>query len=90
MLYNVVVVSSYRKMSWLYVYIYSFFFDFDSVTQMVKNLPVVQKTHQSLGQEDHLEKGMTAYSSILVWIIPWTGQPGRLQSMGRKKLDMTG
>ena len=58
---------------------------------MVKSLPAMWETLvQSLGQEDHLEKGMTAYSSILVWIIPWTGQPGRLQSMGRKKLDMTG
>ena len=79
MLYNVVVVSSYRKMNWLYVYIYSFFFDFDSVTQMVKNLPVVQKTHQSLGQEDHLEKGM-------VWRIPWTEKPHGLQSMGSQRV----
>ena len=66
-------------MSWLYVYIYSFFFDFDSVTQMVKNLPVVQKTHQSLGQEDHLEKGM-------VWRIPWTEKPHGLQSMGSQRV----
>ena len=41
------------------------------VTQMVKNLPVVQETRiQSLGWEDPLEKGMAMHSSILVWIIP--------------------
>ena len=43
------------------------------VTQKVKNLPAIQETWvQSLGQEDLLEKGMTAYSSFLAWRIPWT------------------
>ena len=37
---------------------------------------------QSLGQEDPLEEGMTAHSSILAWRVPWTEEPGRLQSMG--------
>ena len=37
---------------------------------------------QSLGQEDFLEEGMATYSSILVWRIPWTQEPGGLQSMG--------
>ena len=37
---------------------------------------------QSLGQEDPLEKGMAAHSSILAWRIPWTEEPGGLQSMG--------
>ena len=37
---------------------------------------------QSLGQEDPLEKGMATLSSILAWRIPWTEEPGRLQSMG--------
>jgi len=37
---------------------------------------------QSLGQEDTLEKGMAAHSSILAWRIPWTEELGRLQSMG--------
>ena len=36
----------------------------------------------SLGQEDPLEKGMAIHSSILAWRIPWTEEPGRLQSMG--------
>ena len=37
---------------------------------------------QSLGKEDHLEKEMTTYSRILAWEIPWTEEPGSLQSMG--------
>ena len=41
---------------------------------------------QSLGQEDHLEEQMTAYSSILAWKIPWTEEPGRQQSMGSQRL----
>ena len=49
---------------------------------MVKSLPAVQTWVQSLGQEDPLEKGMATHSSILAWDIPWTEEPGRLQSMG--------
>ena len=53
------------------------------VAQMVKNLPAMQETSvRSLGQEDLLEKGMATYSGILAWRIPWTEEPGRLQSMG--------
>ena len=53
------------------------------VTQTVKNLPAMQETEvQSLGQEDPLEKGMAPHSSILAWQIPWTEEPGGLQSMG--------
>ena len=53
---------------------------------MVKNLPIMQETWvQFLGWEDPLEKGMATHSSILVWIIPWTEKPGRLQSMGVTK-----
>ena len=44
---------------------------------------------QSLGQKDALEKGMATYSSILAWRIPWTEEPGGLQSMGCKELDTT-
>ena len=40
---------------------------------------------QSLGQEDPLEKEMATHSSILAWEIPWTEEPGRLQSMGSQK-----
>ena len=54
---------------------------------MVKNLPAIQETWvQSLDPEDLLEKGMTTHSSILAWRIPWTEEPGRLQSMGLQKI----
>ena len=54
---------------------------------MVKNLNVVQETWvQSMGQEDPLEKGMATHSSILVWKIPWTEEPGRLQSLGSQRV----
>ena len=55
------------------------------VVQTVKNQPAMQKTRvQSLGWEDPLEKEMATHSSILAWEIPWTEEPGRLQSMGSK------
>ena len=41
---------------------------------------------QSLGQEDPLEKGMATHSSILAWRIPWTEEPGGLQSMGLQRV----
>ena len=44
---------------------------------------------QSLGQEDSLEKGMATHSGILAWKIPWTEEPVRLQSMGRKESGIT-
>ena len=44
---------------------------------------------QSLGWEDPLEKEKATHSSILAWEIPWTGEPGGLQSGGCKELDMT-
>ena len=58
---------------------------------MVKNLPAKQETWvQSLGQEYLLEKGMATHSSITAWRIPWTEEPGGLQTReGHKKLDMT-
>ena len=53
------------------------------VAQLVKNLPAVQETLvQSLGQDDPLEKEIATYSSVLAWRIPWTEEPGGLQSMG--------
>ena len=52
------------------------------VAQMVNNLPAMRKTWvQALRQEDPLEKGMATHSSILAWKIPWTEEPGELQSM---------
>ena len=53
---------------------------------MVKILPVMQEKRVSfLGQENPLEKEMATHSSILVWEIPWTEEPGRLQSTGLQK-----
>ena len=47
------------------------------VTQVVTDPPAVQRTRlQPLGQEDPLEKGMATHSSILVWRVPWTEEPG--------------
>ena len=54
---------------------------------MVKYLPAMQKTRvQSVGQADPLEKDMATHSSILTWKIPWTEEPGRLQSMGSQRI----
>ena len=55
--------------------------------QVVKNLPAMQKTQvQSLGWEDLIEKGTATHSSILAWRIPWTEEPGGLQSMGLQRV----
>ena len=52
------------------------------MAHMVKTLPAMQETPlQSLGQEDPLEEKMATHSSILPWRIPWTEEPGGLQSM---------
>ena len=53
------------------------------VAQTIKKLPTIQGTPvQSLGRENSMEEGMATHSSILTWEIPWTEEPGRLQSMG--------
>ena len=53
------------------------------MAQTVKCLPTMQETRvRSLGQEELLEKEMATHSSTLAWKIPWTEDPGRLQSMG--------
>ena len=57
------------------------------VAQTVKRLPAMQETGvQFLGREDPLEKEMATHSSILAWRIPWTEEPGRLQSMGLQRV----
>ena len=54
---------------------------------MVKNPPAMQETQvQSLGQEDPLEKEMATHSSVVAWKIPWTEEPGGLQSMGSQRV----
>ena len=55
---------------------------------MVKNLPGMQETWiQPLGWEDHLEEGMATHCRILAWRIPWTEEPGGLQSMGLERTE---
>ena len=57
------------------------------VSQMVENPSAVQETWiPSLGREDPLEKGLATCSSILAWRIPWTEEPGGLQSMGSQRV----
>ena len=57
------------------------------VAQTVKNPPAMQKIWvQSLGWEDPLDKGMATYSSIVVWRLTWTKEPGRLQFMGLQRV----
>ena len=57
------------------------------MAQMVKNLPAVQETlAQILGREDPLKKEMATHSSILAWRIPWTVEPGGLESMGLQRV----
>ena len=58
------------------------------VVQRLKHLPAMRETWvRSLGWEDPLEKDMATHSSILAWRIPWTEEPGGLQSMGCEELD---
>ena len=76
-----------RKCSWVCVF---FTGDYRTslVAQMVKRLPTMRETGvQSLGWEDLLEKEMATHSSILAWRIPWTEEPGRLQSMGSQRVQ---
>ena len=57
------------------------------VVQMVKNPPVMQETRvRSPSQEGPLEKELVTYSSVLAWRIPWTEEPGRLQSMESQRV----
>ena len=56
----------------------------------VKNMPAMQELQemrvQSLGQEEPLEEGTATHSSILAWRIPWTEEPGSLQSIGSQRV----
>ena len=59
------------------------------MAQTVKNLPAIQETQvQSLGREDALEEA--THASILTWRIPWTEEPGGLQSMGSQRVGHYG
>ena len=57
------------------------------VAQMIKRLPAMRETQvQSPGGEDPMEEEMATHSSILAWKIPWTEEPGRLQSIGLQRV----
>ena len=60
------------------------------IAQLVNHLPAMKEIWvRFLGLEDPLEKEMATHSSILTWEIPWTEEPGRLQSMGSQESDTT-
>ena len=62
-------------------------YEISLVAQTVKRLPTMRETWvQSMGREDLLEKEMATHSSILAWKIPWTVEPGSLQSMGSQRV----
>ena len=75
----------------VYIYIYIYVYIWVSlIAQSIKNLPAMKETWvRFLSQEDALEKKMATHPSILAWRIPWTEEPGRLQSMGSQELDTT-
>ena len=57
------------------------------VAQMVKHLPAMRESRVlSLGRQDPLEKEMASHSSTFAWKIPWTEEPGKLQSMGSQRV----
>ena len=85
MIYNLALVSSIQE-GGLVVHMY---LSQDSpVSQPVKNLPAMQETRvRSLGAKNPPEKEMATHSSIFAWRIPWTEEPGRLESMGSQESD---
>ena len=89
MINNILLVSGIQHSdSDIYVYVCVYYINGASLlVQTVKNLPAVQETWvQSLGWEDPLEKEMATHSRILAWKIPWTEEPGGLQSMGSQRV----
>ena len=76
--------SSWQLCAMVLIYYISWF---SLVAQTVKNPPAMQETWvQSLGQEDSPEEEMAAHYNVLAWRIPWTDEPGGLQSMGSQKV----
>ena len=70
-------------MSQVYSYLLLSYVGASLVAQMVKNLPAMQETQvQSLGWKGLLEEEISTHGSILAWRIPWTEEPGGLQSIG--------
>ena len=89
LMYKVVLASAVQQSeSYTFIYTYTHsFLDSSLVAQMVQSLPAVPETWvRFLGQEDPLEKEMATHSSILAWRIPWTEEPGGLQSTGSQRV----
>ena len=81
------ISSKFREVNLSSYFIFASYTLTSLVAQMVKHLPTMQETQiQSLGREDLLEKEMSTHSSILAWKIPWTEEPGGLQSMGLQRV----
>ena len=75
-----------KSTSTLDIYVRSYIWT-SLVAQMVKHLPTMRETWvRSLSWEDPLEKEIATQSSTLAWKIPWTEEPGRLQSMGSQRV----
>ena len=73
-----------KKVTFIIFYLHQ---EIPYVAQTVKSLPTMRETQvQSLGWEDVLEKEMATHSSVLAWKIPWTEDPGRLQSLGSQRV----
>ena len=81
-------IDDFCTCAWVYHKIFEeSWHDSSLVAQTVKRLTATQETQVwSLGREDPLEKGMATHSSVLAWRIPWTEEPGRLQSMRLQRI----
>ena len=78
------------KIKLLLKYYFPSKYETSPVAQTLKHLSIMRETQvRSLGWEDPPEKEMAIHSSTIAWKIPWTEEPGRLQSMGSKELDTT-
>ena len=78
-------LACFLNLAYVSTYLYSY--NTSLVAQMVKHLSAMLETGvRSLGQEDPLENEMETHSSTLAWKIPWTEEPGRLQSMGSQRV----
>ena len=75
---------------WVCIWVHLLLFRAFQMAQQVRNLPAIQETEEtwvwSLGWEDPLEEEMAIHSNILSWRIPWTEEPGRLQSIGLQRV----
>ena len=84
-----ICILDYESLT-LWIYSYTFRFGAYQVALVVKNPPAsagdIRDAGYILGQEAPLEEGMATYSSILAWRIPWTGEPGGLQSTGSQRV----